>query len=57
MICVIPKMDLVLENGIYILWGTSSPPDKDSGERSWAYGPSCLAFVISLRPSSSSVNN
>ena len=28
-------------NEIYILWLTSSPCDKDSGERSSAHAPSC----------------
>ena len=31
----------MLENGIYILWQTSSSPDKNPGERSRAHGPSC----------------
>ena len=42
MIRVIPKMDLVLKNVIYILWYISSPPEKDLDERSRAHGPSCL---------------
>ena len=31
-----------LRNGIYILWLTSSPCDKNSGEQFRAHGPSCL---------------
>ena len=33
-----------LRNGIYILQLTSSPCEKNSGERSRAHGPSCLKF-------------
>ena len=28
--------------GFYILWQTSSPPDKDSGGQSRAHGPTCI---------------
>ena len=33
-------------NGIYILWLTISPCDKNSGERPRAHEPCCLMFVF-----------
>ena len=36
-------------NGIYILLLTSSPCDKNSGERSRAHGPSCLFFCFMVK--------
>ena len=35
----------MLKNGIYFLWFTSSPPDKDSGEQSRAHGAFCCTTV------------
>ena len=37
---------LVFENGIYILWLTSSPHDKDSGERPRSHGPSYSRLMV-----------
>ena len=38
----------------FIFYGiTSSPPDKDSGERSRAYGPSCLFVGCNYPPTKS----
>ena len=42
-------MDLsVLENGIYILWQTSSPPDKDQVSDPGSMGPLVIDFSLLL---------
>ena len=43
-----PKMDIGVGDMGFILWLTSSPCDKDLGERHRTQCPSCYAVVVFL---------